>query len=402
MALPDGFPPVDFEAFHRDRLAAWATTERGAMAGRSAAHLASIAISIVGGGAFTYRSRDGRIEVLPGADAATVVEMELESWQGFVHDLEAPAGLVYADRVRCARGNAGDFMAWETPLRALYHGRPSYDPACSLLRDRLGRPLDVDRAFTLRDDPTDMAHFLRVAGYLLVRQVFSDDEVVAFLADADALWREAKPGDRLSWWGEVASGEKVLCRVTRGAGKERLASLRTDPRLLALAALADAPLVHQRGEGDGVAVIFKRPGVTDGLGDLPWHRDCGLGGHAAICPTAVASVFFTEGSPASGELAFLPGSRETAFNAHDPPCRGALPRTHFHARAGDVTFHYGDTVHSAPPPADPTRSVYRISAIVGFGRPHARHHRGESSYNAALHRRDDGQIERLTMAPRSR
>jgi hypothetical protein len=36
-----------------------------------------------------------------------------------------------------------------------------------------------------------------------------------------------------------------------------------------------------------------------------------------------------------------------------------------------------------------------VSAVLGFARPDAYHHRGEQSYNAVLHRREDGQIEHL-------
>jgi ectoine hydroxylase-related dioxygenase (phytanoyl-CoA dioxygenase family) len=247
-----------------------------------------------------------------------------------------------------------------------------------------------------------MEHFLRVAGYLFVRAVFAADEVAAFRAEAGELRGEARKGDRLSWWGKNAGGDEVLCRVTRGCAKPHLATLRDEPRLLALKDLGEERLVYRRGEGEGVAVIYKQPGMTEGLGDLPWHRDCGMGGHAVMCPTAITSIFLTEASPETGELAFLPGSRHAAFNAHDPACRGALPAAHFHARPGDVTLHYGDTVHAAPPPTAPGRETYRISAIVGFARPDARHHRGEASYNDVLHQRADGQVEHLVNVAKRR
>lgn len=395
MPLPDGFTQIDFRRFHREDLPASLATGRGAMAARAATHLRDLAIR-VGADAFTYRPRRDGMEIVAGDhEAETVIELELDAWQGLVHDLEATAGLFYAGRVRCPRGNAVDLMAWETPLRVLYHGREPYDPDAVTLRDLRGAALDPRRVFAVGDDRAAMAHFLRVAGYLFVRGVFAPAEVAALAAEAEALRGEARTGDKLSWWGKSAGGEQVLCRVTRGATKPRLASLRGDHRLLALADLADEPLVHQTGEGDGVAVIYKHPNMTEGLGDLPWHRDCGMGGHAVMCPTAIASVFLTEASPDTGALQFLPGSRHLAFNAHDPRCRGPLPAAWFHARPGDVTLHYGDTVHAAPPPADPGRASYRISAIVGFARPDARHHRGERSYNEALHRRDDGQVDHL-------
>ena len=31
--------------------------------------------------------------------------------------------------------------------------------------------------------------------------------------------------------------------------------------------------------------MITNPGATEGLSDLPWHVDCGLGGHPVLCPT---------------------------------------------------------------------------------------------------------------------
>jgi Phytanoyl-CoA dioxygenase (PhyH) len=396
MPLPDGFQAIDFDDYHRVQLPALLDDGRAEYVGRAAAALGSIAIRLREGAAYTYRPlRDG-IDISAGeADAATVLELDVDSWQGLVHELEAPAGLLYAGRVRCVRGNAVDFMAWESALRALYNGRPPYDTQRLDLRDSAGEPLDPQRTFTLAEARAEMAHFLRVVGYLFVRDVFSADEVRQLLREAGELRHEARKGDKLSWWGKNAAGAEVLCRVTRGVAKPHLAALRDDARLLALKDLADEPLVYRRGEGEGVTVIYKHPNMVEGLGDLPWHRDCGMGGHAVMCPVLIASLYLTEASPESGELAMLPGSRLAAFGAHDPLRRDDLPSAHFHARPGDVSLHYSDTVHAAPPPTAGERDSYRVSAVVGFARPDARHHRGERSYNDVLHQRGDGQVEHL-------
>lgn len=395
MPLPSGFPEIDFDAFHLRRLPEWLASGRAEPAARAAAHLGPLALRLTDGRAYTYLPRRSTIDILPGdTEADNVLELDLESWQGLVHDIEAPAGLLYSGRARCLRGTAIALMQWETPLRVLYHGRAPYDPARIDLRDRDGEPLDCERAFTLDDDRRDMAHFLASAGYLFVRGVFDAAEVALLRAGAAELRHEARKGDKLSWWAKNERGDEVLCRVTRAASKPHLAQLQRDARLHGLKDLAPGQWVNCRGEGDGVTVIYKQPGITQGLGDLPWHRDCGMGGHALRCPTLTASVFLFEGSPQTGELTFLPGSGSTAFNAHDPLCRGPLPAAHFHAQPGDVTLHYGDTVHAAPPPS-PGCADYRVSAILDFGRPDTTHRRAEGSYNDALHRRDDGQIEHL-------
>ena len=397
-SIPVSFPALDFERYHREELPALLAAGREALAARAARSLPPLAFRLSEGGAFTYRASGGGLEVVPGdASAATVIELDHAAWEGLVHELEAPAGLLYAGRLRAARGQTMDVMAWEPALRALYNGRPAYDPAeAARLRDRCGAPLDPEATFTLASNREDMAHFLREAGYLLLRDVFGGEEVAVLLEEAALLRGEARPGDRLSWWGRDAAGRELLCRVTRGASKPHLGSLPADPRLLALVDLADEPLVHRLGEGDGVTVIWKQPGVAEGMGDLPWHRDCGMGGHATMCPTLACSIFLTDSTPETGDLVFLPGSwRTSCVQAVYAGEAGAPRGARFRARPGDVSLHYGDTLHAAPPPARSDLPSYRVSAVVGFARPGAHHHRGERSYNAVLHRREDGQIEHL-------
>jgi hypothetical protein len=327
------------------------------------------------------------------------VELEHEAWEGLVHDYESAPGLLYAGQVRCPRGEAMRFVAWEPALRALYTGRPVYDAATLDLRDAAGRPLDVARVFDAGADDAEMGHFLRTAGYLFVRGLFAETEAARLLDEARALAGEARPGDRLSWWARDRSGREVLCRVTRAAAKPRLGAMPGDPRMRRLAGLARIPLVHRPGEGNGVTVIYKNPGVREGLSDLPWHRDCGMGGHALMCPVLIVSVFLAPANPETGELRFLPGSWTRScgfFEATDP----RAPRgVSFAAAPGDATVHFGDGMHSAPPPTRDDCGAYRTSAVVGFGPPHARVHRGRS-YNDALHRREDGQIEHLSRVAR--
>ncbi|MDX2169779.1 MAG: phytanoyl-CoA dioxygenase family protein [Deltaproteobacteria bacterium] len=402
MALPPGFEAIDFETYHRDTLPGLLAAGRGRLAARAAARLQSrLALRLPEGAAFTYVPTASGIDVVAGdAAATTVIELDLEAWQSLAHELEAVAGLTYAGRLRCRRGNAVELMAWESALRAMYNGRPPYEPARLDLRDRRGAPLDRNASFGLDAERDDMAHFLRTAGYLFVRGVLRPDEVERLRAEAAALRDAARPGDKLSWWGRTSRGEEVLCRVTCGVRKPGLAGLATDARLLSLVALAEEPLVYSKGEGEGVAVIFKRPDMREGLGDLPWHRDCGVGGHASRCPLLQLSIYLREATPESGELAMLPGSHRAAFNAHDATLDPMAWAAHFAAQPGDVSLHYSDTVHAAPPPTASDRAEYRVSAVLSFGRPTARHHRGESSYNDVLHQRADGQIEHLNEVAR--
>jgi hypothetical protein len=392
---PVGFPSLDFAAFHERHLPAEIAAGRGALAAKAVRKLRALALRMPDGAAWTYRPLPNGVAVEAGdAGADTVVELDHAAWEGLAYDYESAPGLLYAGRVRCLRGNAMQLVLWEPALRALYQGRPVYDPDEPLL-DRGGRPLDVERRFAADAEPEDLAHFLRTTGYLFVRGLFAPDEIEAFRREAEELRREAGKGDRLSWWAKNARGEEILCRVTRGADKPALAMLRGAPRLRRFVSLVDPELVPRSGEGNGVTVIFKNPGVTEGLSDLPWHRDCGMGGHAVMCPVLICSVYLTPANRDTGELAFLPGSWKSScgyLDATADPPRAA----HFAAEPGDVTLHFGDVMHAAPPPRGSDLAAYRISAVTGWARPTSRHHRGERSYNAVLHQRDDGQIEHLT------
>jgi hypothetical protein len=394
----EGFESLDFHAFHRDELPRRIAAGNGAQAAAAVARvgrIGSLALRLPSGDAYTYEAVDGTIRVREGdADADTVMELAPDCWEGLVHDYESPPGLLYGGRVACKKGKAIRLVNWEPALRALYTGRPLFDPETEL-RDRHGAPLDPEHAFRPGDDREDMAHFLRTAGYLLVREAFAPDEVARFAAEAAELRDEARKGDGVSWWAKDGEGHEVLCRVTRAGAKPGLATIPTDPRLLALVALSDHDLVARRGGDESVAVIWKLPAMKEGLADLPWHRDCGMGGHAVMCPVLIASVFLTPSTPETGELKFLPGSwtgTTPYMDATDPRApRGAS----FAARPGDVSLHYGDVMHAAPPPRAAGLERYRISAVTGYARADARNHLGGRSYNDPLHGREDGQVEHL-------
>jgi hypothetical protein len=389
--------PLDFDRFHREELPRRLAAGHGALAARGAARLGGLAFRLPDGAAWSYVPREGGIDVVPGdAAASTVIELEPEIWRNVVGELDTAPGLLYGGRARCVRGDALHWLAWEPAFRAMVTGRPVYDPVALRLLDRRGGPLDPARAFAPDSDREDMAHFLRTAGYLFVRGVFDADEVSAFRAEADALRGEAVPGDKLSWWGRDDGGREVLCRVTRAGAKPRLRAIPADPRVLALVALADERLEHRipASADEGVTVIWKHPRMREGLGDLPWHRDCGMGGHAVMCPILIASVYLTPASPESGELRMLPGSWSRGCGPIDARHPRAPKGVSLVAEPGDVSLHYGDTMHAAPPPTRDDLAVYRTSAVTAFARPGARPHRGRY-YNEVLHRREDGQVEHL-------
>ena len=291
--MSGSFAPIDFRTFHEDTLPAAISAGRGALAAEDdLVRVGALAFRMPDGAAYTYRPRTDGIDLVPGDDGAdVVVELEPELWSQLVHDLESAPGLLYAGRCNVRRGDAMRFVRWEPSLRALYHGRPIFRPERVDLRDRRGSALDVGRAFSLESDREDMAHFLRTAGFLLVKDVFSADEVARFVRCAEEKEAAAREGDKRSWWGRNADGESVLCRVTHCEDAEALGGLPEDPRITGLAALSDAALVARTHEDeDGIGILRKNPGMVQGLSDLPWHRDCGMGGHASQCPRLIVSI----------------------------------------------------------------------------------------------------------------
>jgi ectoine hydroxylase-related dioxygenase (phytanoyl-CoA dioxygenase family) len=392
------FPLLDFEDFHRRELPRRLASGHGALAAEAdLAPLGGLAFRLPSGPAFSYVPRDGGVDVVEGdAVARTVIEITPEDWSNVVHDLDSAPGLLYAGRVRCVRGNAMRFVGWEPGLRAMFQGRPIFREGREDLRDLRGAALDANRSFTLDDDDAEMRHFLRTAGYLLVKGVFSAAEVEVFRRHGETLRALAREGDKLSWWAKDAAGTSTLCRVTHAGRVHELRTLYTDPRLQRLKELSHHRLVARFGENpdDGISLLIKNPGITEGLSDLPWHRDCGMGGHASMCPVLIASLYLWPSRPESGELRMLPGSHEGSCGFADARDAEAPRGISLAADPGDVSLHYGDIMHAAPPPTG--AGPYRQCLLLGWTRPDAFNHRGYKSYNDALLSRDDGQVEHLT------
>ena len=390
-----------FRRFHTALLPARVAAGNGALAFADLADLGTLAIRTPAG-SWTYVPDAGSVELLEGeATADAVVAIDLDAWLGLVSDLDTAPGLLYSNRASVPVGNPLRFMRWEPGLRALFHGLPVFDPDNVDLRDLDGEPLDTTRAFAIDEvgnDGETARHFLRTAGYLHVAGVFDADEVAAMLTDADILAGEAQPGDMASWWGRDATGTEVLTRVLRAASQPDLRLLVDDARIRRVvdtAAEALVPKVPDDPEAvDLVTILWKRPDMAEGLADLPWHRDCGMGGHALNCPSVVVTICLTTGTPEAGELRFLPGSHRGGFPFVDGTDVAAPDGVGLPIGVGDVTLHYSDLMHASLPPTS-AEGPHRISVLLGFAPETAGHHLGGRHYNDALLINDDGQVDHL-------
>src|SRR5579871_6388428 len=380
--------PMSFASFHLEELPALLARGNGAMAVRALRAGDSLALALAEGPAFTYRCTGDDLEVVPGDAAGAVVELDEAAFADLVTEAWSVFGLLYGDRVRVTRGDFFTFAAWEAPLQALWFGRPVYDDAAVAAV----RGVDLRRSFTLADDDAEMADFLAMTGYLVLRGVVPPDEVDrlnALVADEKA---GAAPGDGRSWWATRADGAEVCCRLTYMAERSPVvAALTRDQRFSRIAALADPALVPCTDRLDGVSVVIKNPSVVSGLSDLPWHRDCGIGGHARLCPGLNVGIQLDRADAANGQLHFLAGSHHHAAQQGPPP-RDDAPVVAIEAEPGDVTVHFGHTLHAAPSPSSPTAG--RKAMYIGY------HLRAAfdvvpagKSYNDVLVSRDGGRVK---------
>ena len=379
---------MNFDDFHQRELPVLLSKGQGVAAARDIGDGRSLTLRVAGGSAFTYRSTAGDMVVEPGHDADVVVELTEDAFEDLLTEAWSVFGLLYGDRISVQRGDFNAFARWEAPLQALWFGRPIYGPGTVAAFSGL----DVGRSFTLDDDDDTLRHFLDTAGFLVLRAVFDPDEVAGLnRVVADELTRAA-PGDGHSWWATRSDGAEVCCRLTYLAQRSSdIDQLGHDPRLCRVAALADPLLRPSTDRLDGTSVVLKHPSVISGLSDLPWHRDCGLGGHRVLCPGLNVGLQLDRADAANGQLHFLAGSHHHAAQQSPPPLPD-LPVVAVDADPGDVTVHYSHVLHAAPAPSSPTAS--RKALYVGFHLPKAFAVVGEGeAYNDVLVKRDAGRVK---------
>src|SRR3954447_19440477 len=165
---------IDFQTFHTAEVPRLAAGPNGAMAAPYALDLPPLAFRVGDSGSYTYRAGGPGIGVRPGEeDAATVVALTDDEWTSFVTERFTRYGLLYNGAASFPVGEFDDLSRWEPALRALWHGRPVYDP------ERNPIDLDLRTVFDPSDSDGTMAHFFQTTGYLHMRSVFSADEVDA-------------------------------------------------------------------------------------------------------------------------------------------------------------------------------------------------------------------------------
>lgn len=302
---------------------------------------------VVDGEAVSLRAADGGVSVEEGSsEGDAVVRLSRTGWDDLVAQVRTPVNLHLAGDLAYERGGFGDLSAWEVALRYLLTGVPPYDPARTDLRGR-----DPRASHSLADSDTELRAQLETMGYLHVRGVFSADEVVEANAEVDRLAALAAPGDDTSWWVTDEDEQERLCRLVYATLRSPLlARLQDDPRVARLGHLLDPTLRLAPDRMEGGAVLIKVPGKTQGLSNIPWHQDCGMGGHGIFCPSVAIGIQLTGSSPETGNLLMVPGSHGQALAVDWHSRLDDAPVVEVDTEPGDVTVHVQDVMHASPRP----------------------------------------------------
>jgi hypothetical protein len=351
-AIAQSFPSYSFVDWHRVELPAL-VARHGHLVVDDLRGVAPLAFRLDDGTAFTWIASDDGIRVVEGeAEAAAVAELSEPTFSEFIHELLTATGALRTGRARMTRGELAEWERWEPAIRSLCSGREIYTAAArQTLVDRNGAPLDLYRRFRVDDDPADMHDFLATAGYLHVEAVFENAEIEQYRAEVEHVRTQTTPGDLYSWWSVNAAGDKVVTRINYlGRHSSVLQELSHDARLARFARLANSDVRVCDDRLDGPMVFIKNSNVVEGNGDLSWHVDDGIGGHPVMCPLIQAGIQLDNANAANGQLLVLAGSHRYTKHWINWGEESELPAIAFDTAPGDLTIHYGDTMHTTPAP----------------------------------------------------
>ena len=365
------------------------TSEQLAEAARSAAGAGSIGFRIGSSATVSY-AVDGDTVVMDGSlgGAETVVGLDEEAWDDLTAQVRTAINLFLSKELTFERGGFEQLMRWDPALRLLHAGIPIYDPTRADLHGR-----DPHAVMTLADSDEDLAAQLDTMGYLHLRGVFTAEEMAAANAEVDRLADEAAPGDDRSWWAIGDDGREVLCRLIYATLRSQpLAAVEQDARVSRLGRLLDPTAWLASDRMEGSPVLLKVPGNTKGLSNIPWHQDCGMGGHAIICPSVTIGIQLTGSSAATGNLQVIPGSHgQTLYYGWDRE-PGDVPVVDIDTEPGDVTVHVQDVMHASP---RPTGHGGRRTFYVTFYPPTLRDQVGPGEAFNDLVRNRTAEVDRL-------
>lgn len=354
-AIANSFPRHRFDDFHTTTLPAL-NARHGGLVADDLAGVPPLAFRVPDGRTYTWVAGPGGVEAVDGdAGAATLVELDEATFSEYVNELLTANGCWRTQRAEIVRGSLQSWQRWEPATRALLTGREIYTAAVrETLVDRDGNPLDLHRSFPADGDREEMRHFLHAVGFVHITGVYSADEIARFGAELEHVRSRATPDDGLSWWSVNADGDEVVTRINyTGRYSDVLQDLCHDARMTEFARLADPGFRVCDDRLDGPMCSIKSSHLVKGAGDLVWHTDDGIGGHPVLCPLIQAGIQLDHATAANGQLMALAGSHRYAKHWIPWGEEGDLPVVRLETEPGDLTIHFGDLMHSTPPPTGP-------------------------------------------------
>ena len=328
-------------------------------------------------------------------DAAAVVRLDAEEFQDIVNDLRTPIGFFTGGDLDMARGRLEDFLDWWVVLRSLLDARPAYTAGAVHFAERDGSALSLSRPFSIDDDPDDLAHFLSQAGFLHIAGVFDENEMTAVSQDMDSAVPRYSPDDGRSWWARTRDGEHRLVRMQYFHQESpTTTALLGDDRLQRLARLTgDGHRPHKPGGNSNIVEALVKPiGIVEGISDVPWHKDCSLGGHSYRCCSMTVGISVTGADAGTGQLRVVAGSHRALIQPAFVRRNLDLPQVDLPTRTGDITIHLSCTLHMSQPPVSGERRVL----YTDFSLPEGE---GGDPGESALKRIREGAPKTVSQAP---
>ena len=328
------------------------------------AGLRPLALEVDGQG-FTLRAAagtDGPLVAVDGVDDdAIAVELDADEFSDLMQELRTATALLTAGTTHVRNGTILDVVAWEPVLRSALAGRRAHRPGAISLRDRDGAALDLHRTFGPDDDDTEIGTFLSEAGFVHLSGWYDPADMARISADIDAAAPNYQPGDQKSWWATIADGTRRLVRLQEfsehsAATRELLDS----DRHSRVAALTGDGHSRPRNRRREIEALIKPIGVVQGISDVPWHKDCSLGGHPYDCNAMTVGISVTDGDADSGLLQVVAGSHRANIGTLFVDGLD-LPVIDLPTQAGDITIHLSCTMHRANPPVTRERRVLYTS-----------------------------------------
>ena len=300
-----------------------------------------------------------------GDSGQAKVRLDESEITDIAHDRRTPMTLLAAGTLDMPEGELGDFLDWWVILRSLLDARTVHTAGAVEFSDRDGGDLDLQRSFSVDDDPAGLAHYLGQTGYLHLTEVFTPAEMAQVSADIDAALPRYHDGDGRSWWATTADGEDRAVRLQRFQEESAAtAALLRDDRLLRLAALTGDGHVPRQQGGNKIEALVKPIGVVRGISDLPWHKDCSLGRHSSRCCSLTVGISVTGADERSGQLGVVAGSHRALIQPAFFRDSWGLPAVPLPTGTGDVTVHCSCTMHMSHAPVERERRVMYTDFVL--------------------------------------